>query len=506
MVRQLFDRQYLAFVVVAVGALLGCSDSTAPVPDGVLVNASSSMVQVGDSVRLLASYRFGTTDQPSDRRVRWSSSDTSSFVIDGAGNGHAINYTGVPVTVTATTSGVSGTAEVHVLPTFDSLVVTVSARVKSGRTVRPTLAVSGVGFNGRSYQELPELRSLVSLKSSNEQVLEVQPDGAIHAVGNGQAEISAALGGDTTRVLVDVFSGYALTSIAGSANYFVTGVNDAGDIVGTQTGGLNLLRRGDVVTDLGACLPSDINNSGAVACTVQVACGASCVTTKAGVFENGSLRLLDESVGASASGISESGVVFGQGRDSSGAGGDIRQFIWDAAGVSYLPPPNLALWRGPTYAVNSSGHGVEVFTANMYDASGLAGRSFRIALTALSGRWARARDVNDSDDVVGASENMAGGGTATVWRAANKWKPESPGYRATDAVGITESRQIVGHGRDGPYVSKDGRYTILADALADDSWTITKVVGVSHTKLIAAEAQNASGARSIVLIDIGGAQ
>jgi hypothetical protein len=503
MVRQLFDRQYLAFFAVALGVLLGCNDSTGPVPDEVLVNASSSMVQVGDSVGLVASYRFGTADQPSDRRVRWSSSDTSSFVIDGAGYGHALKYTGMPVTVTATASGVSGTAEVHVLPTFDSLVVTVSARVKIGRTVRPTFAVSAVAFTGRYYQELPELPSLVSLKSSNEQVVAVQPDGSLRAVGNGQAEISATLGRDTARVLVDVFSGYPLTPIAGSANYFVNGVNDAGDIVGTQTGGLNFLRRGDVVTDLGTCLPSDINNAGAVACTVQVACGASCVTTKAGVFENGSLQLLDESVGASASGVSESGVVFGQGRDSSGAGGDIREFVWDAAGVSYLPPPNLALWRGPTYSVNSSGHGVGVFTANTYDASELAGRSFRVALVALSGRWARARDVNDSDDVVGASENMAGGGTATIWRAANKWKPESPGYRATDAVGITESRQVVGHGRDGPYVSTAGRYTILADALADDSWTITKVVAVSHTHVIAAEAQNASGAKSIVLIDIG---
>jgi hypothetical protein len=129
-----------------------------------------------------------------------------------------------------------------------------------------------------------------------------------------------------------------------------------------------------------------------------------------------------------------------------------------------------------------------------------------IGLRALSGRWSRARDLNDSDDVVGSSENMTGAGTATLWRAANNWSPESPGYRATDAVGITESGQVAGNGRDGAYVSRDGRYTILADALADDSWTITKVVDVSHTRMIAAEAQNASGGKSIVLIDIGGAQ
>jgi hypothetical protein len=502
MVRQSSDRQYLAFVVVALGALLGCNDSTGPVPDEVLVKASTAIVQVGDSVRLLASYRFGTADQPSDRRVRWSSSDTTSFVIDGAGYGHAIKYTGMPVTVTATTSGVSGATEVRVLPTFDSLAVTVSARMTTGRTVRPTFAVSVVGDNGRYFQELPELPSLVSLESSNQQAVAIEADGSLHAVGNGQSVITATLGADTARVPVDVFSGYPVTPIAGSENYYINGVNDAGDIVGTQTGGLNLLRRGDVVTDLGGCLPSDINNADAVACTVQVPCGASCVTTKAGVFENGSLRLLDESVAASASGISESGVVFGQGRDSSGAGGGFRQFVWDAAGVSYLPPPNLALWRGPTFRVNSSGHGVGVFTANMYAGSLLTGRSFAKALRALSGRWAEARDVNDSDDVVGASENMARAGTATVWRAAHNWSPESPGYRATDAVGITESGQVVGHGRDGPYVSRAGRYTILADALADDSWTITKVVGVSHTKMIAAEAHNASGAKSIVLIDI----
>jgi hypothetical protein len=503
MLCRLFDRTRPTFVAASLGVLLGCSDSpTRPIPDEIRITPSATLVQVGDSVALSASYVFGATNQAADDRVRWSSSDSSAFSVDNAGRGHALKYTGVPVTVTAAAGGVSGITELYVLPAFDSLVVTASALMTVGRTVHPTFALSAIGTFGRYYRELSELPSKVSLTTSNAQAVVIEADGSLRAVGLGRSVITAALVGDTTRLLVDVFPGYQVTPVSASADYWVRGVSDAGDVVATRPGFIRVLRRGDAITDLGACDPSDVNDAGQVACTVQVDCGTSCVTSRAGVFEHGAIRLLTGPSASYASGISESGTVFGEARDSTGA---MRVIVWDATGLSYLNPG--LYWIGATYRVNSSGHGVQVYGAQLYNSSNLVGRSFSAGLLAAGGRWSEARDVNDADDVVGTSERMTSGldvgGPATVWRAANNWRPESPGYHADDAVGITESGQVVGNGRDGVYISRGGSYTILSDALADDSWTITQVVAVSHTKIIAAKAQNSSGVTGIVLIDIG---
>ena len=289
-----------------------------------------------------------------------------------------------------------------------TLLVTASAMMTVGRTVHPTFAVSAIGIQGRYYRELPELPARVSLVSSNEQAVTIQSDGSIRGVAPGQATTTATVAGDTSRLLVDVLAGYPLRVISASEKYNVYGVNDAGDVVAIQTGGLNLLRQGDAVTDLGACTPNDINNAGAVARTVSVSCGVFCTTVNAGVFQNGALRLLTEAPSSSVSGISESGIVFGQAGDRT-TSLNSHVMVWDASGVTYLSPDRF--WLGSTF------------------------RSWDTGETAC-----------------------------TCHRMAD---------------------------------------TRFSPALADDSWSITRVAAVSHARMIAAQAQNAAGTKAIVLIDIG---
>jgi hypothetical protein len=214
--------------------------------------------------------------------------------------------------------------------------------------------------------------------------------------------------------------------------------------------------------------------------------------------------LFDSTYTGQATGVTESGAVFGQVADSTYRS---RPFIWTTNAVTY-PTTVANTWSGSTYAVNSANHGVAVYEATSYPFSSLLGGSSIVGLPHYEGRWSQARDVNDADDVVGSSERMKSptgdvGGQATIWRAANSWNPENPGYRADSASAISEAGLVVGNGRDGPWVWQAGRYTILNDALAATPWTLTSVADISRGGIVAAQATNAAGTKSVVLIDLG---
>jgi hypothetical protein len=390
------------------------------------------------------------------------------------------------------------------LPPFDSLVVTVSATLSVGRTVRPTL-VLGSAEIGYIYQELPELASSVKLSSSNRAVVSIASDGSVHAIAPGHASITGELAGRTSTVNVEVIAGYDVTVLPGTDGYSVKGVNDAGAIIasiagGTRFGGSDVLWQGGAATDLGACSANDINNTGKVACAIRTTSCQFC--TAPGVFENGVLTTLFD-VSGTATGVTESGAVFGQARDSAGF---TRLFVWTSGAVTH-PASSHTGWLGDSFRLNTGLHGVAVYSEG-YPDSYIVGRLPYVWLPPAAGRWSQVRDINDADDAVGYSERMASpsgdvGGQATIWRAANNWKPENPSYRAGSAVAVSEAGQVIGNGRDGPWLWTPGRYTILNDALASKDWTLTSVAALSRGGIVAAQATNTAGMNSVVLIDLG---
>lgn len=515
MLRRLLHLTRPTFGAATIAVFLGCSDSpTRPVPDEIKVTPSATLVQVRDSILLSASYGFGTTSQPADDRVHWTSSDTSAFTVDRNGYGHALKYTGTPITVTATASGVSGSTVVNVLPKFDSLIVTVSATLALGRTVRPTLAVHGADPppypNESEFLELPELSAMVELSSSDPATVSVASDGSVHALAVGRATITGQLAGKRSAVQVDVVSGYALKVLPGTADYTVKGVNDAGAIIAGRPGdathrAADVLWQDGVATDLGPCKAHDINNAGQVACEVMrpwdTPPGVYTVGLP-GVYSSGTLTVLFDSTAyyqGASTGVTESGTVFGLVRNASGT---TVFFLATSSGVTI--PALGGSWHGDSYDINSLNHAVVVDRAGEYPRSYIIGGKSAIALRPLSGRYAEARYLNDADDAVGWSEGW-GGLDGTIWRASNNWKPESPSYRAAGPLGISESGQVIGGGYDHAYLWKDGRYTILNDALATNDWTISGVWAISRSGIVAARATDKSGAKSVVLIDLSSA-
>jgi hypothetical protein len=444
---------------------------------------------VGQIIQLDATYRFGSTSEPSDADLRWSSSDPASFAIDSLGGGHALAYTGVPVTITASSRGAAATTQVFVVPAFDSLVVTLSATLAQGRTVRPTLAIQGRDLYAY-YADFPELPRLAVLESSNPQVLSIDATGAVHANALGRATVTGRLTDRTTSVVVDVIAGYGATYVEGTDGMRVNGVNDGGDVIGTLSTGANVLIRQGTTTNLGQCQPKAINDADQIACVVGY--------KSPGLYFNGTLTTPFDAAAGEGTGITEAGALFGR---VAGSDGVTRMFVWTPSGVTYR-----SALSGSTFSVNSALSGVAVDNA-LYSNSFIARASEDVGLTPAGGRWSDARDINDAEDVVGTSERMSNvgnpGGRATIWRAATAWKPENPSYRAADATAISESGQVVGSGADGAYVWRDGRYTILTDALADAGWTLTSAPAISRNGKVAAIGQHTSGRKGVVLIDLG---
>lgn len=390
------------------------------------------------------------------------------------------------------------------VPSFDTLVVTVSATLALGRTVRPVFAIGRRGYYGLAYSDFPELAREVRFESSDPRIATIGADGSIRASALGNATLTASLAGKRTALPIDVISGLPVTYLYGTEGVQVMGVNDAGDVIGIRRDQTNILIRQETTRDIGACVPRAINNAGQIACTVGVP--GTCCARRPGILTNGSLTVISDTSGQST-GITELGAVFGLVGNSPCCQ---QIFVWTPGGLTYPFKEGRATWGGETFAVNSALNGVAVLRLALYPTSYIVRSSTSTVLSPLNGRWSDARGINDADDVVGTSEHFRDtgedvGGLATVWLSANQWKPEMPGYRSSDASGISETGQVVGSGRDGAYLWRRGRYTILSDAVLDPGWTLTTATAISRGGKIAAIGQHTSGTRGVVVINAAAA-
>jgi hypothetical protein len=337
----------------------------------------------------------------------------------------------------------------------------------------------------------PGLRDVpLTWRSLDSRVVAVSPAGVATpaAVGTTKLIATACRISDTALVSV-IAKPYTVTPIILSTGASTTGVslNDSGAVVGTtaQTGPLrNFMWTPSAVTDLGSCIPRDINNGGLVLCA---AAGPT-------LWENGSASARDTRAAGLA--MNDSGHVIGV--DSGGRG-----YLWHG-------PGNISLmqWSVSASALNNRDEMVISSAMDLYNQANVVwqGRTDRIL---GFGRAVRGLAINDSADVVGSSEWMSGGGhlgsIALVARPATNHLAEVLRPNATlrlandiavSAVDINNRREIIGTGSQGPFVWADGKLGLLNQLLADRNRIVTSVQRINNRGQILA--QTSSGA---VLID-----
>jgi hypothetical protein len=298
--------------------------------------------------------------------------------------------------------------------------------------------------------------------------------------------------------------GLAVTFVDGTDGVTVTGVNDAGDVIGRfANGGAEVRIHQGVVEDLGSCRPLGINNAGQIACAVALPCTGSCVSSTPGIYSSGTLTTPFGTTSGQATGINEAGAILGYTYDPTNS---YRVFVRTADGaVSYRPQGPS--WGGWTYDLNASLDALVQDAAQLYPTATIQRATGTISLVCDYGRRVtKPSQLDDAGDAVGTcmSPYMGSnhGGGARVWRAATQWKPEMPSYGAQDATGISEDSHVTGNGDDGPFVWHDGRYTILSQALADAGWTLTSAAAISRNGKVAAIGEHTSGKKGVVLIDV----
>jgi hypothetical protein len=289
---------------------------------------------------------------------------------------------------------------------------------------------------------------------------------------------------DTTAVSV-IEKPYTVTLVPGGTLATTpVALNDSGAVVATSTQAgafQNFLWKAGTATDLGGCIPMDVNNRG------QVLCSGSGPT----IWENGSATARD-TVRSTGVALSDSAHVLTQSH----------------------------LWRGPGSVVAIGGVGLNNVDNVIFNPPNVLytqsyvwsqGQSTRIL---GFGRAIRALAINDSADVVGNSEDMSFAGRfgqiAFLARRGDdrgeKLRADAhlqmPNDIAETAVDINNQRQIIGSGSQGPFVWSDGKLGLLNQLVADQAWTITSVTRINNRGQILAQAKNSSdGITRAVLIN-----
>ena len=161
-----------------------------PVPaTSVTISGAPEQLPVGATAQLTA------TVQPenSTDKVAWTSSNTSVLTVDAAGLVKAV--ANGEATVTATAGGVSNAVTITVTTPVES--VTIAGAPEKPLNVGGTVQLSA--------QVKPEgATNKVAWTSSDENVLTVDADGLVTALGNGEAAITATAGAQSDSVSIAV--------------------------------------------------------------------------------------------------------------------------------------------------------------------------------------------------------------------------------------------------------------------------------------------------------------
>ncbi len=163
----------------------------------VITPEMATLMSIGETVQLAARVLDQNGQPVAGAVVTWQSSDlevasvSSSGLVTAVGNGTA--------QITATAGSASASAEVRVMQSAVSIVITpeMATLMLIGETVQ--LAATVLDQNGQ-----PVAGAVVSWQSSEETVATVTPQGLVTAVMNGTAQITATAGSASARAEVRV--------------------------------------------------------------------------------------------------------------------------------------------------------------------------------------------------------------------------------------------------------------------------------------------------------------
>ena len=238
-----FARFALGLLLVSVLAipllgLLGCGKSSpgsttgtnAPTVKSIAVTGTMSVV-VGQSQQLsaTATYSDGSTKDVTSAAA-WTSS--AATIVSVSSSGSVTGISAGQSTISATLSGVAGTATVTVSPSLKSIAVTGALSLIAGQTQQ--LAATGTYSDGSTQN----LTSSVTWSSSSTAVATIGAGGVITAVSAGTSTVAATLSGVSGTATVTVSPALksinvtgTLTLIAGQTQQLVaTGTYSDGSI------------------------------------------------------------------------------------------------------------------------------------------------------------------------------------------------------------------------------------------------------------------------------------
>ena len=158
---------------------------------------TATLMSIGETIQLTATVLDQNGRPVADAEVEWSSSDDNVATVNPQGLVTAVmNGT---AQITATTGSVSARADVRVMQSAGSIVITpeMATLMSIGETVQLTARV--LDRNGQ-----PVAGAVVTWQSSEEDVATVSSSGLVTAVMNGAAQITATAGSVSARAEVRV--------------------------------------------------------------------------------------------------------------------------------------------------------------------------------------------------------------------------------------------------------------------------------------------------------------
>ena len=226
MIRHGFVTAVVLLFAVACGG-----DSTSPPPDRasvarVVVTPSSTSVEVGRTTQLAASPMDASGSPLAGRTIAWSTSSASVAIVSP--NGVVTAVTPGTVTITASSEGASGAADVTITqPAVARVAVTLERAISYvGETAAATaITTDSVGqqLTGRP----------IAWSSSNASVATVAVSGAITAIAPGTTTVSASSEGKSGSALVTVLPASTLqvgANIISVGNQYLTAPYDDANI------------------------------------------------------------------------------------------------------------------------------------------------------------------------------------------------------------------------------------------------------------------------------------